>query len=447
MKRETCMRYRSVISILTVTWLLSNPLHSRAENWPHWRGPSFNGASSESGLPTTFSKTENVQWVAPLPGPAAATPIIWGSRVFVSTVDLQNQTLIALCLNRADGKVAWSKEIATGIRHDRQSNYASSSPTTDGHLVYFYYGNGDLVAFTQDGQQQWKRNIQKEYGPFAFQWTFSSSPSLFNGKLYLQVLQRNVPVNGRGRPDGPNESYLLALDPQTGHELWRHIRPSDARRESLEAYSTPIPYPLEGKTQILITGGDCITGHNPDTGAELWRWGTWNPGKITHWRMVVSPVGGAGVALACAPKGSPVYAVKTTLNGTLGDAGLAWVSKEREVSSDVSTPLFYKNHFYVLNSDRKVLSCLEPATGKVVWSGSLGSRAKIEASPTGADGKIYVISHRGDVFVTGTGDQFEILHTVSMGDDQDADDRSTIAVSDGQLFIRTATKLYCIGKK
>jgi outer membrane protein assembly factor BamB len=170
-----------------------------------------------------------------MPGSAAATPIIWGDHVFISSVDREKKTLVALCLSRADGKVLWEKEIATGISKDDRSNFASDSPTTDGQLVYFYYGNGDLVAFDFSGQKVWARNIQKDYGPYAFNWTFSSSPTLFKGKLYLQVLQRNVPVNGRGRMDGPNDSYLLALDPTDGHELWKQTRPADARQESFEA--------------------------------------------------------------------------------------------------------------------------------------------------------------------------------------------------------------------
>src|SRR6185369_15888467 len=114
------------------------------------------------------------------------------------------------------------------------------------------------------------------------------------------------------------------------------------------------------------------------------------------------------------------------------------------VSSDVSTPLFYKGRFYVLNSDRKTLACVEPASGKAIWTGNLDSKAKIEASPTGADGRIYVMNFRGDVFVLGTGDTFEVLGTAAMGDEGDNNIRSTIAVSQGDLFIRTVSKLYCV---
>src|SRR5438093_13480351 len=106
----------------------------------------------------------------------------------------------------------------------------------------------------------------------------------------------------------------------TGKELWRHVRPADAVQESLEAFTTPIPFTHDGRTEILITGGDCITGHDAASGKEFWRWGTWNPEKIGHWRLVPSPVAGAGVALACGPKGAPVFAAKLGGSGQLSDS-------------------------------------------------------------------------------------------------------------------------------
>lgn len=433
------------------TWILCSLLTAlsaaalaRAENWAQWRGPFFNGSTSEKGLPVRFSKTEGVQWAAELPGPSAATPIIWGDRVLVSSIDPKAGTLLALALDRATGKVLWQRETGNGVRLDDRSNYASPSPVTDGALAWFFYGDGQLTAFDLDGKEAWSRNLQKDYGQFAFQWTFSSSPTVYEGRLYLQVLQRDVPANGRGRQDGPIDSFLLALDPKTGRELWKVVRPSDARQESHESYSTPIPFTDNGRKEILVTGGDCITGHDPATGRELWRWASWNPEKIGHWRLVPSPVAGDGVILACAPKGSPVYAFKAGGTGSIGDAGRAWTSDQREISSDVSTPLFYQDRFYVLNSDRKTIARVEPKTGKMEWVGEPGSQAKIESSPTAADGKIYFMNHRGDVFVVEAGETFKLLHTAAMGDEGDHDLRSSIAISHGCLFIRTGTRLYCV---
>ena len=413
-------------------------------DWPNWRGPSHNGSTTETGLPTTFSATESVVWAADLPGPSASTPVVWGDKVFVSTADHGTQTLMAFCLDRKTGATLWKHEVAVGIFKDRRSNYASPSPVTDGTHVYFFFGNGDLVAFDMNGKRMWSRNIQKDYGEFAFMWTFSSSPILHDGRLYLQVLQRDVPVNGRGKTDGPNLSYILAMDPATGKELWKHVRPADASAESLESFATPVPFSNKGRDEIIVVGGDCITGHDPETGKEYWRWGTWNPTRIGHWRLVPSPLATDSVLLACAPKGSPVYAVKTGLNGTQDDSALAWVSEDRAISSDVSTPLLYQGKIYLLNSDRKMLSCLEPATGKILWSGEYPTRTKLETSPLGADGKIYAMSMSGEVFVVKAGgDTFELLHQTNLGEDGARDLRSSIIAAHGQLFVRTGTKLYC----
>lgn len=439
------MKPRTSISLLIAA--LGLTVSATAADWPNWRGPFHNGSTTETGLPETFSKTENVKWVIDLPGRAASTPIVWGDKVFLTSTDEETKSLLVYCLNRADGSTVWRHEVGVGISRDERSNYASPSPVTDGKLVYFFFGNGELLAYDFTGQKVWSRNIQKDYGDFAFQWTFSTSPVLHDGRLYLQVLQRDRPVNGRGRTDGPNDSYLLALNPANGEELWRHIRPADARMESLEAFSTPVPFEFNGRKELLVVGGDCITGHDPATGRELWRWGTWNPTRITHWRLVPSPLPAGSVVLACAPKNSPVYAVKAGLSGTLSDADLAWVSSEREVSSDVSTPLYYQGSVYLLNSDRKTLSRIEPSSGRVIWTGELASRSKFEASPLGADGRIYLMNHEGQVHVVRAGgEEFTLLHQTDMGDEGDRELRPSVIAAHNQLFIRTGRKLYSLQK-
>ncbi len=424
--------------------VLAQPLF--AENWPQWRGPFSNGSTSEKNLPVQWSKTENVAWSQPLPGPSAATPIVWGDTVFVPTADATNKTLLAMAIDRKSGKVLWREKVAEGIRRDEKSNLASPSPATDDQLVIFFYGNGDLVAFDFAGKKLWSRNIEKDYGAFAFNWTFSTSPLLHGGKLYLQVLQRDVPVHGRGRSDGPIESYLLAMNPATGKTLWKVERPSQAVAESREAFTTPVFFQHAGRGELLLAGGDCITGHDPDTGKELWRWGTWNPNKIPHWRLVPSPAAGVGIILACAPKSDPIYAIKAGGNGTLTDADLAWKSEPRgPISSDVPTPLFYQNDFFILSDVRKSLSRVTPKTGEIKWTVAMPGRSKFEASPMGADGKIYCINFAGDVVVLDA-DKGSVLQNIPMGEPGDDMTRSSVSASHGQLFIRTNTKLFCIGK-
>lgn len=433
----------NLTAVLGAAWMAA-ALDASAGDWPQWRGPNFNGSTDEKGLPSKWTK-ESAKWTAAMPGPGAATPVVLGDRVYVSTTDSKNRSLHAMCLDRASGRVIWDNTVGDGLGRDNRSTFASPSPIASAERAYFFFGNGSLVAFDTAGKEVWSRSITKDYGDFAFQWTFGATPLLHGGKLYVQVLQRDVPVNGRGRREGPIESFILALDPATGKSIWKHVRPNEAVQESKESYGTPMPFTFNGRSEILITGGDCVTGHNPDSGEELWRWGTWNPNKIGHWLLVPSPMAGAGVVLACAPKGSPIYAIKAGGKGTLDDSAIAWASRQkRELTSDVSTPLLYQGDFFILKEEQPgVLSRINPATGDVKWSRELPGRRKWEASPTGADGKIYVMNFAGDVAVVDAGNG-EVLGTNPMGDDGDDMNRSTVAAARGSLFIRTNNKLYCV---
>ncbi len=424
--------------------LAASPL--RAGNWPQWRGPHFNGSADETNLPTAWSTTEGVLWSADLEGPAASTPIVWEDRVFLSGTDVARDVLQAICFDRAGGKLLWKHDVAKGIRRDYRSTYAAPSPVTDGQRVIFFFSSGQLVCYDFAGERRWARNIQDDYGTFAFNWTFASSPTLYGGKLYLQVLQRDVPVAGRGFADRENESYLLAVDPVSGRTLWRVTRQSAAVAESREAFSTPIPFEHEGRRELLLAGGDAITGHDPETGRELWRWDKMNPVKISHWRLVPSPVSGGGVVLLCAPKGSPIYAIKAGLAGLLGDGDLAWESgKVRELTSDVPTPAFYDGDFFVLSDLRKSLARVAPATGEAKWVTPTPGRAKYEASPLAADGKIYLVNFDGQVDVVDAAGG-EVLNSIRMDEPASGEVvRSSVVASDGQLFIRTTRRLYCIG--
>lgn len=424
-----------------------------AENWPNWRGPNHNGSTGETGLPASFSKTENVKWSAPMPGPSAATPAIWGDTVFVSSSDEPKQKLHAIALDRKTGKVLWDHPGSSGYRKDNKSTFSSPSPVTDGERAVFFYSNGDLIAYDFAGKELWRRNIQADYGEFAFNWTFSSSPTLFGGVLYLQVIQRDVAIDANNKLNARAEgqkaipSFLLAMDPATGKTLWQQERNGSAVAESRESFGTAIPFTHQGRTELLIAGCDEVTGHDPKTGKELWRWGSWNPQRIPHWRLVGSPVGGGGVVLVSPPKGEAVIGFKA---GAAGKGAIAWKGAEidKELASDVATPLYYMDHFYIQFGDKKqkALSCVEPATGKVVWKTPIDTgRYVMRSSPTGADGKIWTMDHNGKVYVfdARTG---KLLHSAAMGEQFDDETMSSIAVSQGNLFIRTNGKLWCIGK-
>ncbi|MAG63740.1 hypothetical protein CMO84_09485 [Candidatus Woesearchaeota archaeon] len=440
---------------LTLLLLLCFGSQAPAQDWVNWRGPQHDGSSTVEGLPKAFDQEANVLWKTVLPGSGASTPIVVGQRVFLTSVDTDADQLLALCLDRDSGEVLWQHSAGSGYQAfgvgeptklGYRSNYASPSPVCDGELVTFFFGNGDLVAYDMEGEKQWRRNLQEDLGEFQFQWTFSATPTLWEGRLVLPILQRDVPVNDHGK-EGV-ESFLLGLEPATGKTLFRAVRPSDARVESRESYATAIPYVTEeGRKELIVVGGDVISGHDPLTGEEFWRWGTWNPGhREQWWRVVPSAVVGGGVALACAPKGAPVFAVQLGGEGTLDEESLVWQSEGRRspVTSDVPTPLYYRDHFYVLSDLRSMLSKIHPASGEVVWSIPMPREAKWRASPTGADGRVWCMDHSARV-VAIDAESGEVVTVAQMGGDENQKARSSVVPAHGSLFIRTDTTLFRVG--
>lgn len=426
-----------------------------ASDWPNWRGPNHDGSAEATELPTDFSKEKNVRWATVLPGPGASSPIVVGERVFLTSIEPEAGDLLAICLDAKTGEERWIIPAGSGYQPGQQagsatqihnrSNYASPSATSDGERVVFLFGNGDLVAFTVDGEEMWSRNIQKDFGDFAFQWTFSASPTLWKDRIYLPVLQRNQPANNLGKPGA--ESFLLALDAKTGKTAFRHVRPSKAILESLESYATAIPCIDDGgRETLIVVGGDVITGHDPMSGEELWRWGTWNEGhRQPSWRLVPTPVIGGGLALACGPKFAPVCAVKLGGEGELDDTALAWKSPGRRdpVTTDVPTPLYYDGDFFVLSDLREALTRVDAATGEKEWSIELSGDHRWRASPTGADGKIWLMDHGGNVLVVDA-TSGEVVHKAAMGHEDEDQARASIAVAQGSLFVRTSDTLYRI---
>lgn len=415
---------------------------ARADHdWPQWRGPNFDGSSQATNLPDKIDK-DKAAWTTHLPGSGNGTPVITGDRVFITVVDPQSSKLMGVCISRTDGRILWQKEIGEGITHSDRNNAASPSAVTDGKSVYFLFSTGDLAAFDVQGKPLWQRNLQKDHGTFNVLWIYSSSPLLYKGKLYVQVLHRNVPAVGLTGGSGGVDSYLLAIDPQTGKDIWKVARPSDAVAESRESYATPTPLEFDGRTEITLIGGDCVTAHDADTGKELWRAGGWNQRKLNDRRVVPSTVVDArdGLVFACAPKGWPVMAIHDGGQGDVTAAGFAWKSDGRAsgITSDVPVPLFYKDHLYVLNGDRKTLFDLEPTTGKIVWKGDLGGDGAFKASPSAADGKIYLMNENGEVFVVAA-DEFRILSTSSLGEKPS---RGSIALADEIVIVRAGDMLY-----
>ena len=412
-------------------------------DWPQWRGPAFNGSAPAGKLPDTVS-AENQVWRTPLPGRAGSTPIVWGDNIFLTTPN-EAKNLSVVCLNRQTGTQRWAFDTGVPDKEKSRNNLCAPTPVTDGKTVYALFGSGDLVALDASGRVVWQRALHKDFGRFAVMWIYGSSPLLYEGKLYVQVFQRDEMPSDYPLFDGKpaRESFLLCLDPKTGKTLWKHVRSTDSTKESHESYATPIPYAGRNGTEIVVVGGDHVSGHSPKDGAEIWRARLYE--KHDDWyRIVTSAVTQDDLIYASGPKGQPVVAFKQGGHGDVTATHKAWEFKDSP--TDWATPLALDGKLFVLDGGKRVLSRLDPKTGAVKWTGKLEVTDSIWSSPHGGDGKIYLRSEGGTVLVCSAGDEFKVLSRYQLPADE-APCFGSVALSHGHVFVRSAKALYSFGPK
>jgi outer membrane protein assembly factor BamB len=416
---------RRIAQVFATLLLLTSVTH--AENWPQWRGPNLNGVSGEKDLPLRWSADENVSWKLAMPGWSGATPIIWNDRIFLNVAD--GNDLYLWCVDRNKGNLVWKKLLGGGNVKMRKQNMASPSPVTDGKSVFVMTGTGILKGFDFDGKQLWERDIQKDYGPFGLNWGYASSPLLVDDSLYVQVLHGM-------KTDEP--SYVLRIDKKTGKTQWKVERETAAIRESPDSYTTPALLRYGKTTEIVITGGDCVTGHDPATGKELWRANGLNPDNDPFYRIVASPVIFNDIIYA-PTRVRPLLALKAGGRGNVTSSHLLWSTSN---GPDVPTPVTDGKYFYMVN-DRGIMWCLDAKTGVEIYGQQRIKPGTYSSSPVLADDKIYVTNEDGLTTVVKAGPKFEVLAENALNDYC----LSSPAISAGQIFIRTAQHLYCIGNQ
>ncbi len=407
----------------------------RADNWPQWRGPALNGISAEKNLPVKWGPDENVSWKLELPAWSGSTPIVWNNVVFVTTSEPGNGKMTVAgnihlwCVDRTNGSVLWKKVLGAGDVKLRKQNMSSPSPVTDGRNVWTLTGTGIVKAFDFKGNEVWTRDIQKEYGKFGLNWGFASSPLLHEDSLYIPVLHGM-------KTDEP--SYILRIDKKTGKTIWKVDRPTPAIQESPDSYITPVVLRHNGTIELIISGGDCVTGHDLATGKELWRAYGLNPDNNPFYRIVNSPVVMDGIIYAGA-KSKPYLAIRAGGRGDITNTHRAWVV---DTGPDVPTPVTDGKYLYMVR-DNGAFLCLDAKTGKEIYPQQRLKPGTYSSSPVLADGKLYITNEDGLTSVVKAGPAFEILAENGLNDYT----LSSPAVSDGQIFIRTAQHLYCFGKR
>ena len=439
------------LSALAGALLLAAAPSIEMQHWAQWRGPLHNGSNPQAkDLPTEFGPHKNVRWKVALPSWSAATPIVWGDTVFVTSAEAgfneaqqykpgerakggrpaagssERDKIFLLAINRKDGSIRWQRQIGAGNRIYRKQNLASPSPVTDGRRVWTMTGTGSLRCFDFQGKQLWHREIQQDYGAFGLNHGYASTPLLDGGRLYIQVLHGM-------RTDEP--SYVFAVDAASGKTLWKVERPTDAQHESPDDYSTPIIVPVDGKRQLVVSGGDYVTGHDLASGKEIWRMGGFNPGGERFYRTIASSIALGDVIYTTSTRGKPFIAFKAGGAGDITGKAEVW---KNDLGSDVPTPTTDGKRIFVVN-DRGIVTALDAKSGKIIWDRQRIEPGIYSSSPLLADGKIYATNEDGTTTVLSAGAEFEILAVNKLDSHTLA---SPVAVG-AELYIRTADHLYC----
>ena len=427
-----CRRVLVLIAFAASFWPASR---AAAENWPAWRGPRGDGSSEESAVPTRWDgeKNENIAWKVEVPGTGHASPVIWNDRIFLVSCLEEEHDRVLLCLDRKTGKSFWQKSVLRSPLEKKHAlnSYASSTPTTDGELVYVTFLEGTqageakgaqmaVAAYDFAGNQKWLVRP----GPFSSVHGYCSCPVLFEDKLI---------VNG----DHDGDAYLVALDKSTGATIWKTPRENRTR-----SYCTPIIREIDGRTQMLLSGSKCVASYDPHDGSRHWI----IDGPTEQ--FVASLVYTHGLVFVTG--GFPdlhVMAINPAGKGNVTDSNIVW-RHTGKMASYVPSPIAVGDYILVA-SDFGLATCLDAATGGVQWSKQLSRH--FSASLVEAGGLVYFLDDAGVTHVVKPGKEFnavainKLFDPTESGELQDSCSASP-AISQGQIFLRTEKALYCIGK-
>ena len=400
-------------------------LTARADQWPQWRGPHFNGVAQGTGFPVEWGPEKNIAWKFKLSERGSSTPAVWNDHIFLTGAE--GNTNMVYSLDRK-GKLLW--KTAVGKRRDVRHKKGSScnpSPTTDGKHVYVYFKSGDFGCLDFQGKVRWKKNLQQEFGKDTLWFDLGTSPVLTKNLVVVACVQ-----------SGP--SYLVGFDKVTGKIRWKQDRNLDAPEEAAQTYSPPIVMTHQGTESVIVLGADHVTAHQTSDGKELWRVGDLNPTSNRLFRSIASPVASAGMVIAPYARGKSLTAIQAGGRGNVTASHVRW--SKTNVSVDVPTPIAHKGKVY-LCSDKGKVSCLDLRSGEELWSHQIAkSRGGFSASPILADGRFYLVREDGTTFVLQHDGQPKVIATNSL----DEFITATPVFADGQILLRTFDHLYCIGK-
>jgi outer membrane protein assembly factor BamB/type 1 glutamine amidotransferase len=439
MRRTVFLAVSLVIGLVFPT--IVRPSEDPLDNWPHWRGPLVTGAAARGNPPVHWDEKTNVKWKVAVPGKGSATPIVWNDRVYVLTavdtkkpartndipaVDPQYKIktepprnyfqFLVLCYDRKSGKLLWQKVATEEVPHEGVQpthSYAAGSPTTDGKYLYVSFGSRGVYCYDLDGNLQWQKRLGLMHTRFA--WGEASTPVIYKDTLIVDW-------------DHEGQSYLYALDARTGAIRWKKDRPE------VTTWTTPLVVEHRGRTLIVVNGTKRVRCYDLATGQELWQCG----GQTVN--AIPSPVTRDGVVYCMSGyTGSAAIAVPLDAQGDItGTKTVLWHIKQG--TPYVPSPLLLGDRLYFTQGNNPTLSCVDRATGRVIYRQRLPGLTSLYASPAGIGNRLYITDRDGATLVIQAGDQFKVLATNAL----DAHIDASPVLAGNQVFLRGHHELYCL---
>ncbi len=406
--------------------------HSES-NWREFRGPTGQGFSSATDLPVSWSSSQNITWMKPIPGKGWSSPVIENGRIFMTTSvsqegdgtsDIGDQSLRVICLDSITGDLEWNVEVfhqdgKTAPRIQGKNSHASPTPIVHQDKLYVHFGHQGTACLTFDGQIIWQTR-QIQYPP---RHGNGGSPVIFDDLLIFSC-------------DGDEDPFVVALELKTGVQRWRTNRNIEAERPF--SFSTPLLIQVKGKPLLISPGSELVGAYNPRTGEEIWR-----VRYPTGYSVVPRPVYGHGLVFACSGYGTPVlYAIRPDGKGDVTDTHVAWQTN-KNVPHNPSL-LLIEDELYMV-SDDGIGSCLEAKTGEVHWKQRLGGN--FSASPLFAGGHVYFQNETSTAFVVKASTMFEQVAVNTFEQISDERTFASYAISAGAIYARTEKHLLRIANR
>jgi outer membrane protein assembly factor BamB len=408
--------------------------HVSAVDWPAWRGPKADGSTTETAFPTHWSPTNQIRWRVDLPDRGNSTPIVVGGKVFITQAVEKDGRRFVAAYDRQNGQLLWEKgTVFEGKEETHEDNpYAAGSPVSDGERVVASFGSAGVMAFGMDGRELWRRDL----GPQQHQWGHAASPVILGDRVFVY------------HGPGPG-TRVVAFDKRDGKVLWEKPLPEPVPTQRTDgfkgrlpgvigSFSTPLAVRMDGREEVILSLPESLVSVSAETGSELWRSGGLNPLVYT------SPFLAGQTVIAMGGFSGSTVAVRVGGTGDVTSSHRVW-REERSRKNRLGSAVVKDDTLYVFNMDG-FLECVDLRTGEQLWEERLNGPGAADASwssVTLAGDRIYTVNRSGDTFIVRASRKFEVIATNTVAEPSN----SSLAMSDGELFLRTWKGLWCISEK